>query len=146
MFIPPPIFLVCAIAFSYLVSTFVPGPKLVGVPYTVLGLVSIIGGVGLFIWTIQLFKVHKTTLHPRGKASALITTGPYRLSRNPIYLGFLLIAIGTAFLFANLLAFVGPLIFFFFISTFVIPFEEDMLTKLFGGEYSSYHARTRRWI
>ncbi len=146
MFIPPPIFLLFAIAFSYLVSTFVPGPKLVGLPYTILGLVSIICGIGLFVWTIQLFKAHKTTLRPKGKPSSLITTGPYRLSRNPIYLGFLLITIGTAFLFANLLAFVGPLVFFFFISTFVIPFEEDMLTKLFEKDYETYREKTRRWV
>lgn len=146
MFIPPPIFLIFALALSYLVSTFVSGPKLVGLPYTVFGFISIIGGVGLFVWTIQLFKAQKTTLHPRGKPSSFISTGPYRLSRNPIYLGFLLIAIGTAFLFANLLAFVGPLIFFFFISTFVIPFEEEMLTKLFGKDYQTYRTKTRRWV
>lgn len=146
MFIPPPFLLVLAILLSYVVSTLIPGPKLVGLPFTILGFGAIFAGIGLFVWTIQLFGEHKTTLHPRGKPSSLITSGPYRFSRNPIYLGFLLIALGTSLLFANLLAFVGPVVFFFFITATVLPFEEEMLSKIFGERYQKYRKRTRRWV
>lgn len=144
MFIPPPILLLGAIFISYLLS-FVPGP-LISTPFHLLGWGFIGVGLGLFVWTIQLFQKHKTTLEPRGKPSALITIGPYRLSRNPIYLGFLLVSIGTALLFAKILAFVGPLLFFYFVTTFVIPFEEETLTSIFGEDYRNFSKRIRRWI
>lgn len=146
MVVPPPIFLIAAIILSYLTSTLAPGLQLTGPPLSLLGLGIIAAGIGLFVWSIRMFRKVKTTLAPRGHPTSLITIGPYRMSRNPIYLGFLLIAIGTAFVFANVLAFVGPLVFFFFINTLVIPFEEDMLTNVFGATYQTYRKQTRRWL
>lgn len=146
MVIPPPLLLVGAIILSYLASTLAPGFRLGGLPLSLLGIGLIVVGIGLFIWSIGVFQKHKTTLDPRGKPSSLVTVGPYRMSRNPIYLGFLCIATGTALLFANVLAFVGPLVFFFFINTLVIPFEEDTLTKIFGASYQDYRKQTRRWL
>src|SRR3989344_7566706 len=146
MFIPPPLLLLGAIAIAFLASTISPGLRITMDFFPIAGIVLMGTGVALFVWTVQFFKKHKTTLRPRGKPSTFITTGPYRISRNPIYLGFLLIATGTAMLFANVLAFVGPVIFFFFIQTLVIPFEEDTLTKVFGDSYHRYRKRIRRWL
>lgn len=146
MFIPPPLLLVIAIGISYGISKLIPSFAFANQPLSSLGLVLIILGVGLFVWAVQFFEKHKTTLHPRGKPSRLITEGPYRLTRNPIYLGFFLIALGTALFFANILAIVGPILFFFFISTFIIPFEEETLGRTFGKTYHSYRKRIRRWI
>ena len=146
MFIPPPVLLIIAIALSYLVSLLFPGLQFNSATLSVLGITAIASGIGLFVWAGSLLQQRKTTLHPRGKPSKLVTYGPYGFTRNPIYLGFLLISIGTSLLFANVLAFVGPLIFFAFVSTFVIPFEETMLTKVFGGSYKKYRQSIRRWI
>ncbi|MBI4062356.1 isoprenylcysteine carboxylmethyltransferase family protein [Candidatus Gottesmanbacteria bacterium] len=146
MIIPPPLLLVGAIILSLLASILAPGLRLGGPPLSLLGIGFISAGIGLFLWSVKLFQKHETTLKPRGKPSSLITVGPYRASRNPIYLGFLCISIGTAILFANVLAFVGPLVFFYFINTLVIPFEEDMLTNTFGSSYQDYRMRTRRWL
>lgn len=103
-------------------------------------------GMGVFLWAAKLLHKHKTTLHPRHKPKKLITHGPYRFSRNPIYLGFLMISLGTVLLFANVLAFAGPIIFLVFINMFFIPYEETMLTKAFGKTYKSYTKKTRRWV
>jgi protein-S-isoprenylcysteine O-methyltransferase Ste14 len=146
MFIPPPLLLGIAIALSYLVSLAVPGLHYNDMSFTALGLVLVPVGVALFLWGANTLNRHKTTLHPRRKPTKLVAAGPYGWSRNPIYLGFFLIAVGTALLFANVLAFVGPLIFFAFINTFIIPFEESMLTKSFGKTYASYKKKTRRWV
>lgn len=146
MFIPPPILLLLAIGISYGISKLIPTFAIIGQPLGTLGLMLIVSGIGLFIWTVQFFQKHRTTLDPRGKPSNLITEGPYRLTRNPIYLGFFLIALGTALYFANILAIVGPVLFFYFISSFVIPFEEDTLSRTFGKTYHSYRTRTRRWL
>ncbi|HLD25029.1 MAG TPA: isoprenylcysteine carboxylmethyltransferase family protein, partial [Patescibacteria group bacterium] len=143
---PPPLLLLIAIAFSYGVSLLFPGLQFGGSSTNLLGFLLIGIGAWLFLWAKKSLTKHKTTLRPRGKPSSLISTGPYGISRNPIYLGFLLISIGTALLFANVLAFVGPIIFFIFISTFVIPLEEDMLTRVFGASYKSYRQSIRRWI
>ncbi len=146
MFIPPPILLLVAIGISFLAAKMAPGLELAGDGLPVIGITLIGVGIALIIWAVQFFRRYKTTIHPRGKPTALITTGPYKISRNPIYLGFLLIALGTAMLFANVLAFVGPVIFFFFIQTLVIPFEEDMLVKTFGDSYQKYRKLIRRWL
>lgn len=146
MFIPPPLLLGIAIALSYLVSLLVPDLHYNDVSFTVLGIILVPAGVALFLWGANTLNRHKTTLHPRRKPTRLVAAGPYGWSRNPIYLGFFLIAVGTALLFANVLAFVGPLIFFAFINTFIIPFEESMLTKSFGKTYASYKKKTRRWV
>ncbi len=114
MVVPPPLLLVGAIIVSYLASVVAPGLRLGGPLLSLLGFGIIVVGMGLFVWSVKLFQQHTTTFDPRGKPSSLVTVGPYRISRNPIYLGFLLIALGTALVFANVLAFVGPLVFFFF--------------------------------
>ncbi len=146
MFIPPPILLVIAIALSYLLSMLYPAMQFTNVTFGMAGLISISLGFGLFLWAGKVLLRHKTTLHPRGKPKKLVTHGPYGFSRNPIYLGFFLISLGTALLFANVLAFVGPLIFFAFVSTLVIPFEEATLARAFGATYKKYRQTIRRWI
>lgn len=146
MYLPPPVLLAIAIALSYFISTLFPILQFTDVVISFAGLICITAGIGLFLWARKLLRKHKTTLRPHGKPSKLVTYGPYRFSRNPIYLGFLMISIGTVLLFANVLAFAGPLIFFVFISTFVIPIEERMLTKTFGKSYTSYNKKIRRWI
>lgn len=146
MFIPPPLLLLGAIVISFLATKFTPELHLSSNFLPIAGIVCIAAGIGLFVWAVQFFQKHKTTLHPRGKPSVLITSGPYGVSRNPIYLGFLLVATGTAMVFANMLAFVGPVIFFYFLQTLVIPFEEDMLTHVFGDSYQKYHKQIRRWL
>ena len=146
MFIPPPFLLLLAITLSYVVSILFPMLQYNGLNMSLLGLIFITSGVTLFVWGAKTLHHHKTTLHPRKKPSKLIMHGPYLYTRNPIYLGFFLVTIGTSLLFANVLAFVGPLLFFAFISTFIIPFEEEMLSKKFGKPYHSYRKKTRRWV
>lgn len=146
MFIPPPLVLFLAVTISFFASKLAPSLQLVLGSFQWLGTVLIAVGILLFVWSKRYFASHKTTIRPRGKPSRLITSGPYRFSRNPIYLGFLLISMGFAMLFSNILALVGPLLFFYFIRMFIVPFEEDILTKTFGDAYQKYRTRTRRWV
>lgn len=146
MYLPPPLLLLIAIALSYLVSIMFPALQFNDVSFTVVGLTLIPVGTLLVLWAGNTLMQQKTTTHPKRKPSKLVANGPYSWSRNPMYLGFLLIAMGTALLFANVLAFVGPVLFFGFISTFIIPLEESMLTKGFGKSYASYKKKIRRWV
>lgn len=146
MFIPPPLVLLIAIVLSFLASRLTPSLTIALGSLQWLGAILAFFGIALVAWSFRFFEKHKTAIHPRGKPRSLITEGPYARTRNPIYLGFLCISLGIALLFANVLALVGPLLFFSFISMFIIPFEEEILIKTFGDNYSKYRAHTRRWV
>jgi protein-S-isoprenylcysteine O-methyltransferase Ste14 len=89
---------------------------------------------------------NNTTFEAGGNPSSLVTGRPYSYSRNPIYLGFLLIAVGTGTILSSLSAFIAPIIFFLVVNTIIIPFEENRLQKNFSIEYEKYKASVRRWL
>lgn len=103
-------------------------------------------GLGLFAWTLWTFHRHRTTVNPYAGASRLCTDGPFRFSRNPIYLGDWLLLIGVALLLNTLwpLAF-APLV-WLALRYGVIRHEEAHLEAKFGEAYRAYKARVRRWL
>lgn len=90
----------------------------------------------------------KTTVNPTRPeaASSLVATGIYRLTRNPMYLGLLLVLAGWAIYLSNAVTFVGPLLFLLYINRFQIVPEERALAARFGMAFEDYRRRTRRWI
>jgi protein-S-isoprenylcysteine O-methyltransferase Ste14 len=88
----------------------------------------------------------KTTLNPAGPASTLVTGGPFRFTRNPIYLGDTLMYLGLALLFGRR----GPLLLLpgvlAALDRGVIRREERYLERRFGRQYRAYRARVRRWL
>jgi protein-S-isoprenylcysteine O-methyltransferase Ste14 len=94
------------------------------------------------------FRRAQTTINPLrpANASSLVTSGIYRFSRNPMYLGLLLVLIGWALRLSSLPALAGPLIFLLYIRRFQIAPEEEALAARFGKAYSEYTARVRRWL
>lgn len=92
------------------------------------------------------FARHRTALVPSRRASHLITSGVYRLSRNPIYLGFASMYLGAALRYD--LAWTLPLLLvvLWIMNRYVIAREEEHLTAVFGDDYRSYCRRVRRWI
>ncbi len=93
-----------------------------------------------------MFHDRKTTHHPHHKPSFLIIDGPFRLTRNPIYLGFLLMSFGYSLYIGKLSSLISPIIFFFVIDRMVIQYEERMLSDTFGKEYDEYRKSVRRWV
>lgn len=107
-------------------------------------------GLGIMIDMISIFAFRsaKTTVTPLApeKASSLVVSGLYRFTRNPMYLGMLLILIGVALLlgsFANVVVLVA---FVAYITAFQIKPEEERLQEVFGAQYHSYKQEVRRWI
>ncbi len=97
-------------------------------------------------WGLLTLREHRTTAVPGQLPSALVTTGPFSYSRNPIYVADLIMATGWAVNLGSLSAFIAPLLFFAVIHTLVIPFEERNLLAAFGNRYQSYLNAVRRWV
>ncbi|WP_350282775.1 isoprenylcysteine carboxylmethyltransferase family protein [Nitrosomonas sp.] len=111
-----------------------------------LGWLGVIMGLALLAWTAITLWRHRTTVNPYKAASSLCTTGPFRYSRNPIYLGDWLIFIGTAMLLSTWWPlFFAPLI-WAMLRYGVIRHEEAHLEARFGESYRNYKARVRRWL
>jgi protein-S-isoprenylcysteine O-methyltransferase Ste14 len=134
--------IIIAVVLHYLfpVTTIIP------FPYNLLGLVIVGSGMYLAFQSVRLLISHNTTFEAGGNPSSLVTRRPYSYSRNPIYLGFLLIVLGTATILSSLSAFIAPIIFFLVVNTIIIPFEENRLQKNFGIEYERYKGSVRRWL
>jgi len=97
---------------------------------------------------VASFKRAKTTVNPMKpeSSSSLVTSGIYRLTRNPMYLGFLLILLGWAATLSNGLAFVPVPAFVLYMNLFQIRPEERALDARFGPQFAAYQGRVRRWI
>jgi protein-S-isoprenylcysteine O-methyltransferase Ste14 len=123
-----------------------PITLLIPFQYNLLGLLIVGFGMYLAFQSVRLLISHNTTVEAGGNPSWLATQCPYSYSRNPIYLGLLLIALGTATILSSLSAFIAPIIFFLVVNTIIIPFEENRLQKNFGIEYERYKGSVRRWL
>lgn len=122
-----------------------PISKIVYTPYTYLGIPIIGIGIALLIWAVTIFKIKKTSLIFE-KPLALVTEGPFRYSRNPIYLGFVLILLGVAILLGSFIVFVAPVAMFVTMEGMFIPYEEQLLTETFREKYLDYKKAVRRWL
>ncbi len=102
-------------------------------------------GVGLIIWSALWFKRKKTTIEPHHEATSLLIEGPYKLTRNPIYVGMVIFTFGMVMYIGNPLTLLPWLALIWVLHTrFVIP-EEKGLLKTFGKEAETYIAATKRW-
>jgi len=97
-------------------------------------------------WGLVTFRRAGTTTVPGKASSRLVTWGPYRLSRNPMYVGLALAYLGEAFLLRQLWpAALLPLV-LAYVNWVVIPVEQAKLTEVFGAEYAGYQRHVRRWL
>lgn len=105
-------------------------------------------GAGVAVAGIASFRLAKTTVNPLKPetASSLVVSGIYQVTRNPMYLGALLVLIGWAILLANALAFIVSATFVLYLNRFQIAPEEKALATRFGPEFAAYSAAVRRWI
>jgi len=110
------------------------------------GLIPIIAGIYLNLYTDWLIKKFKTTIKPFEEPTSLIKKGPFSYSRNPIYLGMVLIVLGCSVLSGSLLAFFVPVALAFIIHYLYIIQEEVILEKNFGQKYQDYRNKVRCWL
>ncbi|MFW9856936.1 MAG: methyltransferase family protein [Candidatus Thorarchaeota archaeon] len=113
-------------------------------PHTLFGIIVIASGITLDIWAV--LENYNTTIDFNGKATRLVTTGPFQISRNPIYFGGVILSLGIAILLGSLITFVFPAALLWILNRYYIPFEERNLENTFGEEYLKYKQKVRRWI
>jgi protein-S-isoprenylcysteine O-methyltransferase Ste14 len=142
----PPVFALCVIIISAILHFYFPIKQIIYFPYTLLGINGIILGFLLSAWGGISFKKLKTPLRPGEKPKKIVAKGPFTFTRNPMYLGNVLILIGIAVLFGSLVAFISPIILYFIMQfAFILP-EEKLMEKTFGKKYLEYKRKVRRWI
>ena len=105
-------------------------------------------GMSLGVMGVTQFRKAQTTPNPQAleKVSSLVTSGIYRYSRNPMYLGLVLILLGWAFYLSHFLSFVLLPVFILYMTRFQIQPEEQMMARKFGKTYQAYLNKVRRWI
>jgi protein-S-isoprenylcysteine O-methyltransferase Ste14 len=123
-----------------------PLMRLIVSPYRYLGIALIAFGVILNLWTDSLFKKYETTVKPYETPTYLEVSGPFRISRHPMYLGMVSILLGIAVALGSLVPFVVPILFVIVTEVMFIPFEEEKLEHTFKEEYIDYRKKVRRWI
>ena len=135
-----------SIIIAVVLHYFFPVTILIPFPYNLLGLLIVGLGAYLVLQSVLLLISYNTTFEAGGNPSSLVTKYPYSYSRNPIYLGMLLIALGTATTLSSISAFIAPIVFFLVVNSVIIPFEENRLQKNFDIEYERYKRSVRRWL
>jgi protein-S-isoprenylcysteine O-methyltransferase Ste14 len=142
----PPTWLLLAITLMAALRVSLPGWQLIAWPWTLLGLVPALLGIGLNAWGSRLFAASDTTIKPHETPTHLIAAGPYRLSRNPMYLGFALIIVGLATLLGATTPWLAIPLFVWIIDRRFIAGEEIAMEQAFGEEFRRYRVRVRRWV
>lgn len=146
--IPPPVYLLAFAGMMWLLDAQLPLWQWLAAPWNKLGLVLIVLALVVDFWSLGLFfRAHTTfnPIHPE-RTRELVTDGPYRYTRNPMYLGMLIILSGWGIYLGSL----GPLLLLpLFVLTLtvqqIIP-EEKMLAEKFGERYRAYTKRVPRWL
>jgi len=144
--IAPPILAVLHIVTAYLLAWFAPLSRPAPPILENIGFALVVLGFLLGLAAFLEFRRARTTLDPHGSVASIVTLGIYRFSRNPIYVGFLLMVIGIPLNSGTYWGAVLAPIFVTICNKLVIEREEAYLEKKFGDVYTSYKSRVRRWL
>ncbi len=144
----PPIVLAALVGMAIALARVYPldWPGINDLPARVIGGGIGLLGIALLIWSIVTLRRHDTTVMPHAGSEVLVTDGPYRFRRNPIYIADVLILLGLAEITKNVWFVAAAITFVPVITWLAIIPEEKHLEARFGDAYRAYKAKTRRWI
>ncbi len=147
----PPVYLLISILLMFILDRYLPVQNIISTTFnypdfnymaTFIGLC----GFALIASSALYFKKSATAIRPFEPSTTLVKGGPYRFTRNPMYLGMVLILIGTAIYLGSLTPWFVIPVFFLIIQEWFIKHEEPFLENIFGNEYQDYKTKVRRWI
>jgi len=146
MELQPPVYFIIGLQVMMAFHLLAPVVQLIGSPWRYLGIFPVLAGIIFNLWADRLFKKYSTEVKPFRDSSVLIVRGPYRISRNPMYLGGLLIYLGTLILLGSATPVLVVIVMvWLFWARFITPEEQDM-ERQFGERYLEYKSETRRWL
>ena len=145
--VPPPIWAVGFVLIAAAASYVGGWPRVPGLPLVPIAIVLIAVGIALSAAAIVLFRREDTEINPTSDVNRkLVTSGPFKLTRNPMYLGLVIVTLGIAFWVAAWPMFLAPLAMFATANWIHIPFEEAKMRRQFGPAFDNYVHKVRRWI
>jgi protein-S-isoprenylcysteine O-methyltransferase Ste14 len=149
MRIPVPWVFILAYLIGFVVQLYLPipirSPEIVRIAL-VAGLILVVIGVAVAFSALGIFRKRNTTTIPFKTPTSLVTSGPYRFTRNPMYVGLTLVYLGVAGTRADIWPVIVLPVMLAYVNFIVLPVEERHLQNAFGDAYADYGARVRRWL
>ena len=142
----PPVLLLVAVVLMVALHYVLPVARWLAWPWRALGALPIAMALLVGFWGAVQFRRHDTTIIPFEQSTALIAKGPYRYSRNPLYISMTLILVGLWILLGSLSPVVVVPLFVWWISSRFIANEERHLEAQFGRTYLEYKTKVKRWL
>ncbi|HEV8354800.1 MAG TPA: isoprenylcysteine carboxylmethyltransferase family protein [bacterium] len=142
----PPIYFLFALIGILILHYFFPVGRWLDWPWRAIGIVILATGFTLGLVAAGEFRRRETTITPFEQSRTLITDGPYRFTRNPLYLSMTLMLIGLALTLGTLSPLIVTPVFVWWITTRFIVLEERHLDEQFGSRYAAYKSQVRRWL
>ena len=148
MKMPPPVIALIAVITLFIVHWMLPFLSIRIPGQSILGGLLILAGIAVAVVAVRGFFQAETTIRPDevDKASTLVTSGLYRFTRNPMYLGLALLIAGIGLALGTMFVPIVLAVFVWVITTKQIIPEERALENIFGQDYVSYKNDVRRWI
>ena len=145
--LPPPIWALIFLGLAAIVSWALGWPRTFWPAHIPLGILLFLAGWILPVWAVARFRRAGTELNPASKTNkALVTEGPYRITRNPMYLGLTLATLGAAIWVGPWPMLLAPVAVFLTANFVHIPFEEAKMRRQFGESFDAYARHVRRWV
>jgi protein-S-isoprenylcysteine O-methyltransferase Ste14 len=145
--LPPPIWGLAYVLIAAAISYIAGWPRVPGLPRIALAILLIMVGTALSVTSFALFLRERTEINPTSTAKRkLVTSGPFRFTRNPMYLGFVIVTSGIAFWAGTWPMFLAPIATFATANWVHIPFEEAKMRNQFGEAFDAYARKVSRWI
>ena len=141
----PPTFLLISFILIVLFYFLFPEYNLIPFPYNLGGLLIVFLGFSIMGKSRDLFKKHQTTLKYE-KSSYLVTEGVFSKTRNPMYVGMILLLLGIGITFGNIFSMLAVIVFLLPVHSICIPKEEKWMKETFGKDYQVYKNKVRRWV
>jgi protein-S-isoprenylcysteine O-methyltransferase Ste14 len=145
--LPPPVWALIYALLAGAAGTAWPWRRVIDLRVLPLGAALLAGGLALSLWAAFLFRAEGTELNPTSPSNKkLVIRGPFRWTRNPMYLAIVIFTLGLAFAIGALPMFAVPLLVYATANFVHIPFEEAKMRRQFGAAFDDYAARVRRWL
>jgi protein-S-isoprenylcysteine O-methyltransferase Ste14 len=142
----PPTYLFVSILIMVALHFLYPTAIIIPFTWSLFGIIPLAAGLTANLSADRAFKRYNTTVKPFEQPTTLVTSGVFRVSRNPMYLGFVLILIGIAILLGSLTPFLVVPVFAVLMDAVFIRSEEEMLYAAFGENWLEYKKNVRRWM